>query len=693
MWSRRNGSSWVRLLVAIVVLAFAATGVAVAADTRRASAIEICPEDDPTCVPIEDPTPGTGPGAPDPPPPGNTETSAALSWSLAPRFDAVWDSFDTGPGYDHGLVDPDHWTVHLDACASTNAVSYDFDAPDAISVSPEGCRADVRFREEGSYPVSVTVASPTGSDTAGDDVAVDDLFIVSLGDSAASGEGNPDHLHGIGGDEWQDPRCHRSAKSGMARAAAALETPQRSVTFVSFACSGAEIEHILDTQYDGISPDGGPLMPPQLQALDQLLCDGPALNCISDPRPVDAIWISVGINDVKFSDILIECAYPTADNCHTNSSVVALATNGRTEIRNRAVDLDDALSNREGLPAGTLEHANVYLTEYPDDLFDSEEACGAFNVDIADLFWPDFGIIDITEGVIRGESRWLHETGVALNELIFELTVRHGWHYVDGISEDFAGHGYCSSEPWFRHLSESFFVQGDYKGVVHPNDDGHENIAQHVLETVAVPVPPRPPARDVTLVVEAVKVVDGASVPEEDGVDEDERRLILSNVLTAFKQGVEMSSDYLNSPTNGAIDVPLGEWVELSPRPELHLTADKLQTLRVETYTVLPNALDRAECHEQDEDCSNRPARSLNAARTHRVADGSPAGDQFLTAEAESSKLEVRYHLTIASVQLGQEHAGNRSTEGTSTESVEGPIDVLVHAPGPVVSGSRVARR
>ena len=432
-----------------------------------------------------------------------------MQWSLAPRFAEVWDSFDVQTRYDHDLVDPDHWTAHLDACASTNASSYEFTAPGAISVSPSGCRADVRFPAEGSYPVSVTVAGPTGTETAGVDVVIDDLFIVSLGDSAASGEGNPDNLHGIGGDEWQDPRCHRSAKSGMARAAAALETPHRSVTFVSFACSGAEIDHILDTQYGGIQPNGGPKIEPQLEDLDNLLCDGPALNCESDPRPVDAIWISVGINDVNFSTILEECAKPWIfDNCNADSTIRALAFNGMTQMRNRAVELDDALSSRDGALAGTLEQADVYLTEYPDDLFDSEAACGAFNIDLADLLWPDFGIIDVTEGVNEPESEWLHETGVALNALVFELTVRHGWQYVDGISEDFAGNGYCSSDPWFRHLSESFFTQGDYKGVVHPNVKGHENIQAHVLEAFAAPLPPRPPARNVTLVIEAVKVTD-----------------------------------------------------------------------------------------------------------------------------------------------------------------------------------------
>jgi len=42
---------------------------------------------------------------------------------------------------------------------------------------------------------------------------------------------------------WQDQRCDRSGYSGPAQAALALEAadPHTSVTFISFACSGASL--------------------------------------------------------------------------------------------------------------------------------------------------------------------------------------------------------------------------------------------------------------------------------------------------------------------------------------------------------------------------------------------------------------------------------------------------------------------
>ena len=119
---------------------------------------------------------------------------------------------------------------------------------------------------------------------------VTDLFVVGMGDSFASGEGNPDvpvrfspdrtadygisanntPLNGyparIGdwkaiGDKafieenarWLDQACHRSLYSHQLRAALQLsvEDPHRAVTFVGVACSGAETVFGVFLRYKG----------------------------------------------------------------------------------------------------------------------------------------------------------------------------------------------------------------------------------------------------------------------------------------------------------------------------------------------------------------------------------------------------------------------------------------------------------
>ncbi len=131
-----------------------------------------------------------------------------------------------------------------------------------------------------------------GRDIAQIEAKVTDLLIVGMGDSFASGEGNPDvpvrfsperdvpygvdkpsmnySLTGfparIGpwrdiGDraflkenaKWLDQACHRSLYSHQLRAALqlAIENPHRAVTFVGLACSGAQVTDGMFLRYKG----------------------------------------------------------------------------------------------------------------------------------------------------------------------------------------------------------------------------------------------------------------------------------------------------------------------------------------------------------------------------------------------------------------------------------------------------------
>ena len=130
------------------------------------------------------------------------------------------------------------------------------------------------------YPAGATVNVEIGGrEVASEKVVVHDLLIVGMGDSFASGEGNPDvpvrfsrdrtadygkrssdvDLTGyparIGpwkqiGDKafiqenarWTDQGCHRSLYSHQLRAALqlGLEDDHRAVTYVGVACSGSE---------------------------------------------------------------------------------------------------------------------------------------------------------------------------------------------------------------------------------------------------------------------------------------------------------------------------------------------------------------------------------------------------------------------------------------------------------------------
>jgi hypothetical protein len=169
-------------------------------------------------------------------------------------------------------------------------------------------------------PVEFEIPYPAGADIVVETVTgrraetrvrVRDVFIVGIGDSFGSGEGNPDDpvrfserraadygtidgevaLAGyparLGnwreiGDErfgrsaakWLDRACHRSVYAYQLRAALqlALENPQRAVTFAGFACSGAEITEGLFLRYKGNEWVENPPTLSQISAVAQAQC-------------------------------------------------------------------------------------------------------------------------------------------------------------------------------------------------------------------------------------------------------------------------------------------------------------------------------------------------------------------------------------------------------------------------------------
>jgi hypothetical protein len=122
--------------------------------------------------------------------------------------------------------------------------------------TPNGCRTDVdrpltdRWL---TWVVTLKISRRGGkpaSDSSTQTIRFRDLLIASLGDSAASGQGNPDvptSYTFFGGTghlaSWNDFRCDRSGRAATALLAKEIEdrNPGTSVTLWSLACSGASI--------------------------------------------------------------------------------------------------------------------------------------------------------------------------------------------------------------------------------------------------------------------------------------------------------------------------------------------------------------------------------------------------------------------------------------------------------------------
>jgi hypothetical protein len=153
----------------------------------------------------------------------------AIAWSMADRF---------GPGYDRnrdgrpdlpnsfGYVNPGHYEIQLEAVvdpvgAPAGGISCDWtiDGPEgATSLRAAGLRPVVRL-PQGRHSVTVAIRLADGrSGSARETILVKDFLIVALGDSMATGEGNPEEPA-----RWDEARASVGAGSSvLCRAAAGL---------------------------------------------------------------------------------------------------------------------------------------------------------------------------------------------------------------------------------------------------------------------------------------------------------------------------------------------------------------------------------------------------------------------------------------------------------------------------------------
>jgi hypothetical protein len=439
---------------------------------------------------------------------------ARFDWSVPDRYvDSDSDgrpdpANDTGdPAIDGLTVDKIDVTVRLNGCqslASSGAQpaitgwSWTVDGDPLPSTT---CEASFEGRDDVPAVVRLEVTDSAGERASTvSEVTPRDLLVVSIGDSVASGEGSP-HVAatGLTAETWQDNPCHRSAYAGPALAARDLELADEhsSVTFVQLACSGAAVMDVpalagaspdpadpddpstggLLDDYAGVEPNGAAARPSQLAQLADL----------KGTRPVDAMTVSIGANDVAFSQVVEECLLTSATDlgpCHSSG------TRDRLDARLAT------LPARYDALAGALDDlgvapSRVFLTEYfnltSDDLdladlrciLDAPTAAAVLALTSpAPAFTPYLTAALATGLVTDDEAEWARGyVGAQLNASVRAAVSAHGWRYVGGIEDRFARHGYCASDPWVVRLGQTVLDQHDPFGAFHPNRAGQRAYA------------------------------------------------------------------------------------------------------------------------------------------------------------------------------------------------------------------------
>ena len=223
------------------------------------------------------------------------------------------------------------------------------------------CSDEVRVRLRYGKPTiaAAGIVRPDQSvDSVTTEIRVRDLLIAGLGDSVASGEGNPDRAVALADDgycfrrflgsglseyfrpsragyqglkacedtpsaasretatawarsgaRWMSAACHRSLYSYQARTAltVAIENPQLAVTFLPLACTGASIDSgILGSQRASDCPMSGSCatsVPSQVSQLQEMLNTAKKQN---PNRGLDLILLTIGANDIKFSGLVAD---------------------------------------------------------------------------------------------------------------------------------------------------------------------------------------------------------------------------------------------------------------------------------------------------------------------------------------------------------------------------------------------------
>jgi hypothetical protein len=379
--------------------------------------------------------------------------SLSLTWEIEPRFTGPDDIADTPADANPDLYWFQATVAKADAseCDHDLEVRWEADGQELDTTPVGGKPCTYRFSRTNldEFELSAIGVPEDGSviNDATESVEAKDFLIASLGDSLSSGEGVSD------GGSWTLAQCHRSIHAGSAQAALRVEesSPHSAVTFVHLACSGADVITGLLGSYDGIE-EVGTMRQPQISKLRTIARD----------RSIDALVMSIGINDIKFAEVIKWCILV---NCATTPEV-GQELAGRLAILPSLYDAAAAALEQNGIAA-----SDVFLLEYPDATKDDAgEYCSAH---------PNAGMI------LQAEWLWAYDNMMMpLNEAGDAATASHGWNRISGLDAAFKHHGLCATDTWVNNLVDSVAQQGSKDGAFHPNQSGHGVYGDYIFSAL-----------------------------------------------------------------------------------------------------------------------------------------------------------------------------------------------------------------
>lgn len=395
--------------------------------------------------------------------------------------------------------------------------AWSFDDGDGPQTSTFDCAEPVnlRVRYGRSTVATVDVASAEANQRVTTEIAVRDFLIAGLGDSIASGEGNPDRAIGLADEGfcfrsylgsasaqyyrpsragykggraceapdtlanwqrqsalWFNAACHRSLYSYQTRAALALavQYPHIAVTYLPLACTGATIaDGLFGSQQARECPPSktgsgcSGTVNGQIAELRTALA---AAKRRQPDRTLDLVLLSVGANDIYFSGLVANVIVDTpTERTLFKGSSMASVDDARSALAHDLptgfAKLRDAL---KPLVGGDLSHV-IYTAYANPTLGNGGAPCpgGRAGFEIHPSFKADPQRLAAVSNFVQNEFLpQLKALAQCQSGIICRDPRADRMTFVDAHQTAFASHGFCAraeSDPQFDR--DCFAANGD----------------------------------------------------------------------------------------------------------------------------------------------------------------------------------------------------------------------------------------
>ncbi|MBR1194160.1 hypothetical protein [Bradyrhizobium sp. AUGA SZCCT0160] len=409
-------------------------------------------------------------------------------------------------------------TVRLTGQVPVGATcAWSFDDGDGPQGSTFDCAEPVNFRVRYGRTTVASVDVSAGSDggqRVATEISVRDIFIAGLGDSIASGEGNPDRPIALSDEGfcfrsylgtaasqyyrpsragykggraceapdtmavwqrqsalWLNAACHRSLYSYQTRTALALavQYPHIAVTYLPLACTGATIaDGLFGSQRARDCPPSksGSCRGTVNAQLSELREAVTAAKSRQPDRKLDLVLLSIGANDIYFSGLVADVIVDTATEraLFRRSGVLASVDDARGALMR---DLPQGFAKlREALKPLVGDMSRVVYTSYANPTLANNGApCpgGRAGFDIHPSFNAEPQRLAAVSNFVEGEFLpQLKALALCQSGILCRNPRADRMTFVDAHQATFANHGFCAraeSDPEFDR--QCFSARGE----------------------------------------------------------------------------------------------------------------------------------------------------------------------------------------------------------------------------------------